>query len=50
MCTETTEGRKLVEEISRGIIDQVAPEESDIFDDRVLEFFQNPAPPDKSFK
>ena len=50
MWTETTEGRKLVQEISRGIVDQIAPEELDLFDDLVLEYLQNPAPPNLSPK
>ncbi len=45
MWTETTEGHKFIEEISRGIITQVAPEESDLFDELLQEYFDHPQPP-----
>lgn len=48
MWTETDEGRQYVKQISKGIIDQVAPEESDLFDDLITDYFQNPVPPDLS--
>jgi len=42
MWTETTEGRKFIQEISRGIVGEVAPEEMDMFDELVMEYFQDP--------
>ena len=48
MWTETTEGRKFIQEISKSIVVQVAPEELDLFDELVEEYLQDPAPPDVS--
>lgn len=48
MWTKSSEGRKLIQEISKDIIVEIAPEEMDLFDDLVTEYFQNPAPPDYS--
>ena len=48
MWAETAEGRKFVEEVSKNIVTQVAPEELDMFDELVEEYFQNPTPPDRS--
>jgi hypothetical protein len=48
MWTKTPEGRKLIQEISKGIISDIAPEEMDLFDELVMEYFQNPTPPDTS--
>ncbi len=48
MWTETTEGRKFIQEISRGIVGEVAPEEMDMFDELVMEYFQDPTPPNLS--
>src|SRR4051812_7590548 len=48
MWTETTEGREFIQEISKSIVIQVAPEEVELFDDLVMEYFENPTPPDLS--
>ena len=48
MWTETDEGRKLVEELSKSVVSEVAPEELDLFDELVQEYFDDPAPPDLS--
>lgn len=48
MWTETAEGRKLIQDISKEIILDVAPEEIDLFDELVDEYFQDPQPPDTS--
>ena len=48
MWSETVEGRKLVQEISKTIVDQVAPEEVDLFEELAEEYFENPSPPDSS--
>lgn len=48
MWTETTEGRKFIEEISQGLVTQVAPEELELFDELMEEYFRDPTPPDLS--
>jgi len=48
MWSETAEGRKVIQGISRDIVDQFAPEELELFDDLVQEYFQDPRPPDSS--
>lgn len=48
MWTETTEGRKFVQEISKSLVIQIAPEELDLFDELVEEYFQDPTPPNVS--
>ena len=46
MWTETTEGRKFIQDVSKSIVVQIAPEELDLFDELVEEYFQDPTPPD----
>jgi hypothetical protein len=46
MWTETIEGRKFIQEVSKSIVVQIAPEELDLFDDLVSEYLQDPTPPD----
>ena len=48
MWTKSSEGRKFIQEISKDIVVEVAPEEMDLFDELVMEYFQNPTPPDFS--
>jgi hypothetical protein len=48
MWTETTEGRKFIQEISQSLVTQVAPEELELFDELMEEYFQDPTPPDLS--
>ena len=48
MWTETTEGREFIKEISLDVVTQVAPEELDLFDELVQEYFEDPSPPDLS--
>lgn len=48
MWTETAEGRKYIQEISKSIVIQIAPEEMDLFENLVAEYFQDPTPPDLS--
>ncbi len=48
MWTETTEGRKFIEEVSKQIVTEVAPEELDLFDELIEGYFEDPAPPDLS--
>ncbi len=48
MWVESAEGRKFVEEISKTIVAQIAPEELDMFDELMQEYFQNPKPTDRS--
>ena len=45
MWTETAEGRAYVEEVSRCVVDEVAPEELDLFGDLMAEYFADPTPP-----
>ncbi len=42
MWTDTAEGHQLVEEISKDIVAQIAPEEMEMFDELLQEHFQNP--------
>jgi hypothetical protein len=48
MWTETTEGREYIEEVSKRIVTEFAPEELDLFDDLIAEYFVDPTPPDLS--
>lgn len=47
MWTETVEGRKYVESVSKQIVADVAPEELDLFDELLVEYFDNPTPPEE---
>jgi hypothetical protein len=42
MWTETTEGRKYVHEISKKVVSRVAPEEVDLFEELLQQYFDNP--------
>jgi hypothetical protein len=46
MWTDTEEGRAFIAEVSKNVVSQVAPEELDLFDDLVQEYFDDPTPPD----
>lgn len=46
MWTESLEGRKLIQEIAKSIVLDFAPEEMDLFDELVSEYFHDPTPPD----
>jgi hypothetical protein len=46
MWTDTEEGRAFIAELSKDVVSQVAPEELDLFDDLVQEYFDDPTPPD----
>lgn len=46
MWAESVEERALVEELSRGMVAKIAPEEVDLFDELMQEYFENPEPPD----
>lgn len=46
MWTETAEGQQLIGEVSRDLVTQVAPEEMEMFDDLLQDYFQYPTPPD----
>jgi hypothetical protein len=48
MWTETTEGREFISEVSKDIVAKVAPEELDLFDELMGEYFENPTPPSPS--
>src|SRR5215211_3720307 len=44
MWIETAEGRKLIEETSKSVVTQVAPEELELFDELLQDYFENPQP------
>ena len=48
MWTESAEGRKLIRELSKEIVIEIAPEEMDLFDELVEEYFEDPSPPKPS--
>lgn len=48
MWTKTSEGQRLIRELSRDVIVEAVPEEIDLFDELVAEYFQNPNPPASS--
>ena len=48
MWIDTTDGQQFIQELSKEIVVEVAPEELDLFDELVAEYFRNPAPPDLS--
>ncbi len=48
MWTETAEGRALIADLSKTIVMQVAPEELDLFDELIEDYFEDSAPPDLS--
>ena len=48
MWLETPDGRVYVERISKEIVSDIAPEELDLFDELIDEYYDNPAPPDLS--
>jgi hypothetical protein len=48
MWAESSEGHKLIKELSKEIVVDVAPEEIDLFDELVAGYFQDPTPPDVS--
>lgn len=46
MWTSTSQAHELIEELSREIVVAIAPEEIDMFEELIQEYYQNPAPPD----
>lgn len=46
MVTGTTEDRELIVELSKQIVEQMAPEETDLFDELMESYFVDPSPPD----
>lgn len=48
MWTEATEERQLITDLSKQMVTQVAPEELDLFDELIEEYFDDPSPPDLS--
>ncbi len=48
MGTGTPEDRQLVIELSKKIVEQMAPEEADLFDEMIGDYFADPSPPDLS--
>jgi hypothetical protein len=48
MWIETAEGMRLIRELARAIVTRVAPEELELFDDLIEEYFNNPIPPDRA--
>ena len=45
MWTQTADGREFITQISRQLVTEVAPEELDLFDELMAEYFDDPAPP-----
>jgi hypothetical protein len=50
MWTQTPVGHKLIHDISKDLVMDFAPEEMDLFDELVVEYFHDPTPPDFSAK
>jgi len=48
MWTETTEGRELITDLSKDLVTQVAPEELELFDELIQEYFHDPRPQDSA--
>lgn len=48
MWTETKDGRDFIYEISKDVVSQVAPEEMDLFDELLQQYFENLQPPPQS--
>lgn len=46
MATEANEDRGLITELSKQIVEQIAPEETDLFDELMASYFADPSPPD----
>lgn len=46
MITNSVDERELITELSKDIVSQVAPEELDLFDELIQEYFDDPTPPD----
>jgi hypothetical protein len=45
MWTETTEGREYIKAISKNMVSEFAPEEMELFDELIAEYFADPTPP-----
>jgi hypothetical protein len=48
MLAEDSEGRELIREISKSVVAEAAPEELELFDELLSEYFQDPTPPQPS--
>ena len=48
MWIDTPEGRELVTLVSHDLVTQVAPEELDLFDELIADYYANPSPPSRS--
>jgi hypothetical protein len=48
MWTNSPEERSFIIEISQSVVGEIAPEEMDLFDELMQEYFNNPSPPDLS--
>lgn len=48
MFTDTPEGRKYIEDVSKHIVAEYASEELDLFDELMAEYIADPTPPDLS--
>lgn len=46
MAATLSEDRELIEALSKQIVDEIAPEEADLFDELIGGYFADPAPPD----
>ena len=45
MWSDTAEGKQLVQELSRQVVSETAPEELDLFDEMLQDYFVSPQPP-----
>lgn len=48
MWTETTEGQRYVEDVSKFIVAEVAPEELDLFEELTEYYYEDRSPPDRA--
>jgi hypothetical protein len=50
MWTDTAEGRSFIQTVSQEVVGEIAPEELDLFDGLIQDYFKDPTPPDLSPK
>lgn len=50
MWSGSTDEQQMIAELSKDLVTRVAPEELDIFDDLLQDYFENPQPPDRTAK
>jgi hypothetical protein len=50
MLNDSSQNKEYIEDVSKAIVSDVAPEELDLFDELVAEYYEDPTPPDLSEK